>query len=126
MEDLKVNVDGKEYSVKVEKLDSGKLKVFFEGETFEVETQSNIQHLFEESEEGGGEEKGTVAAPLPGIVFSIDVKAGDKIKKGAKLMSLMAMKMENEITATTDGKIKEIKVKKGDTVDKGDVLVIIS
>ena len=29
MEDLKVNIDGKEYSVKVEKLESGKLKVFF-------------------------------------------------------------------------------------------------
>jgi biotin carboxyl carrier protein len=127
MEDLKVSIDGKEYVVKVEKQDSGKLKVFFEGETFEVETQTDIKRqLFEEtSKKDSDKEKGIVTAPLPGIIFSIDVKVGDAVKKGQKLISLMAMKMENEIIAPIDGKIREIKVKKEDTVDKGDVLLTI-
>ncbi len=62
MQDLKVNIDGKEYSVKVEELDSGKLKVYFNGETFEVETKSDIEKgLFEETEEKkGGKEKGVI------------------------------------------------------------------
>jgi biotin carboxyl carrier protein len=38
----------------------------------------------------------------------------------------MAMKMENEITSPLNGKVRELKVKKGDTVNKGDVLAIIS
>ena len=46
MQDLKVNIDGKEYNVKVEELDSGKLKVHFNGETFDVETKDDIQELF--------------------------------------------------------------------------------
>lgn len=127
MQDLKVNIDGKEYNVKVEELDSGKLKVYFDGETFEVETKSDIEKgLFEEVEEKGlGGGKGVIVAPLPGIVFSIDVKVNEKVKKGKKLISLMAMKMENEIIAPINGKVKEIKVKKGDTVNKGDVLIIL-
>jgi len=128
MQDLKVNIDGKEYSVKVEELDSGKLRVFFNGETFEVETKSDIEkQLFEESEEkNSAKEKGTIIAPLPGIIFSVDVKVNEKVKKGKKIISLMAMKMENEITAPVSGKVREIKVKKGDTVNKGDLLVVIS
>jgi len=127
MQDLKVNIDGKEYTVKVEELDSGKLKVYFNGETFEVETKSDIaKELFEDTEEKESTDtKGTVTAPLPGIIFSIDVKVGEKVKKGKKLISLMAMKMENEIIAPADGKIKQIKVKKGDTVNKGDILIIL-
>ncbi len=128
MQDLKVNIDGKEYNVKVEELDSGKLKVYFNGKTFEVETRSDIEkQLFEEMEEkGSAREKGIITAPLPAIVFSVDVKVGDKVKKGKKLVSLMAMKMENEITAPLDGRVEKIKVKKGDTVNKGDILMVIS
>lgn len=127
MEDLKVNIDGKEHSVKIEELGSGKIKVYFNGEVFEVETRSDIEkQLFQEVEEKeGGKGKGVVVAPLPGIIFSVDVKVGDKVRQGKKIMSLMAMKMENEINAPIDGKIKEIKVKKEDSVNKGDVLVII-
>lgn len=127
MQDLKVNIDGKEYNVKVEEIDSGKLKVYFDGEIFEVETKSDIEkQLFEEVEENSaGKEKGVVTAPLPGIIFSVDVKEGDKVKKGKKLISLMAMKMENEITSPINGKVQKIRVKKGDTVNKGDILALV-
>ena len=83
MQDLKVNIDGKEYSVKVEELDSGKLKVYFNGETFEVETKSDIEKgLFEETEEKkGSKEKGVIVAPLPGIIFSVDVKVNEKVRR---------------------------------------------
>jgi len=128
MQDLKVNIDGKEYSVKVEELDSGKLRVFFDGETFDVETKSDIEkQLFDEiREEKAGKGKGVVVAPLPAIVFSVDVNVGENVKKGKRIMSLMAMKMENEILSPVDGEVKEIHVKKGDTVNKGDVLVVIN
>ena len=129
MQDLKVNIDGKEYTVKVDELGSGKLMVYFDGESFEVETKSDIEkQLFEQIEESSGgseKKKGIITAPLPGIVFSIDVKQGDKVAKGKKIMSLMAMKMENEIISPVSGKVKEIKAKKGDTVNKGDVLAVI-
>ena len=67
----------------------------------------------------------TVTSPLPGTIYDIKVKKGDKVKGGQPLIKLVAMKMENEITAKKAGTVKEIKVKKNDTVNKGDVLIII-
>ena len=68
---------------------------------------------------------GTITSPLPGTIYDIKVKTGDKVKEGQSLVKIIAMKMENNITAPKSGKIKEIKVKKNDTVNKGDILVII-
>jgi biotin carboxyl carrier protein len=45
----------------------------------------------------------TVTAPMPGTILSINVKAGDAVKKGQVLCILEAMKMENEIMAGADG-----------------------
>ena len=52
----------------------------------------------------------------------IKVKAGAAVKAGDVVMILEAMKMENEISAPQDGTIASIDVRKGDTVNSGDVL----
>jgi glutaconyl-CoA/methylmalonyl-CoA decarboxylase subunit gamma len=62
-------------------------------------------------------------APLPGIIISVDVKPGDKVKMGQKLLILEAMKMENNINSDRDGIITKICVNKGDSVMEGDVLI---
>ena len=59
------------------------------------------------------------------MIFSVDVKGGDKVTKGQKLLSLVAMKMENQVLAPSDGKVAKVYVKKDDKVNKGDVLVEI-
>ena len=64
-------------------------------------------------------------SPLPGIILEVTVKAGDKVKKGQKVMVLEAMKMENVINVDRDGVIKEVKVNKGDSVLEGADLLII-
>jgi biotin carboxyl carrier protein len=53
------------------------------------------------------------------------VKEGDVVKRGQKLMVLEAMKMENVIEASADGKIISIKANKGDSVLEGAPLIII-
>ena len=53
------------------------------------------------------------------------VKKGDKVKAKQSLIKLIAMKMENEITAPMDATIKEIKVKKNANVNKGDILILL-
>ncbi|MEM3737618.1 MAG: biotin/lipoyl-containing protein [Candidatus Bathyarchaeia archaeon] len=67
----------------------------------------------------------TVESPLPGKVLSVNVKIGDKVSAGAVLLTIEAMKMENEIFAPRDGVVKELKVSTGDFVEIGDPLVII-
>ena len=54
--------------------------------------------------------------------WDIKVKAGAAVKAGDVVMILEAMKMENEISAPQDGTIASIDVRKGDTVNSGDVL----
>lgn len=67
----------------------------------------------------------TVTSPLPGIILDINVKEGDAVKKGQKLLVLEAMKMENVIESTADGTVTSIKVNKGDSVLEGAPLVIV-
>ena len=67
-----------------------------------------------------------VTAPMPGKVSKVMKKAGDKIAKGECIMTLEAMKMQNEIGAPTGGTIKSINVNKGDGVKPGQIMAVIS
>lgn len=69
--------------------------------------------------------KGTITAPMPGMILDIMVKVGDRVEQGAMVAKIEAMKMENEIPATAGGTVKSIAVKKGDSVATGDVLLEI-
>jgi len=66
-----------------------------------------------------------VKAPMPGTILEIKVIPGSAVKKGEVLLILEAMKMENEILASSDGVIKQVVVTKGAIVSTGDVLVVI-
>ena len=66
-----------------------------------------------------------IKAPLPGVIIEIKVKPGDTVKKGDVLLIMEAMKMENNILAEKDGKIKTVKVNNGDNVLQDDVLIEI-
>lgn len=65
----------------------------------------------------------TVVAPMPGNINAVKVSAGQQVKKGDVLIILEAMKMENEIYAEKDGKIGQVFVQKGATVETGTPLV---
>jgi biotin carboxyl carrier protein len=64
-----------------------------------------------------------VAAPMPGMIVSINCSPGDKVNKGDPLLVMEAMKMENDIKSPLAGTVKNIKIAAGQNVDKGQVLV---
>ncbi len=68
----------------------------------------------------------TIVAPMPGKIISIKVAAGQAVKEGDLILTLEAMKMENEIFAGATGTVKEIRVSEGAAVNPGDVLVVIA
>lgn len=72
-----------------------------------------------------GEDAGLVAAPMQGTIVKLHVEPGDRVRIDDPLLVLEAMKMENEVRSTTDGEVVEVKVRPGDTVSTGQVMVII-
>ena len=58
----------------------------------------------------------TLNAPLPGVIVSIDVQAGQSVKAGQQVCTLEAMKMKNAIRSDRDGVIAQVNVKAGDLV----------
>ena len=70
----------------------------------------------------GGEQ---VTSPMPGTILSVNVAAGDAVKRGQVLMILEAMKMENEIMCPCDGTVASINTSKGSAVESGTLLCVI-
>lgn len=68
---------------------------------------------------------GLVCAPMPGRVVRLLVAKGDAVRKGAGLLILEAMKMENEIQAPAGGTVAEIFVAAGQTVEAGTELALV-
>jgi pyruvate carboxylase len=64
-----------------------------------------------------------IGAAMPGMIVTIAVKAGDKVKKGQKLFSVEAMKMETTISSEAEGRVAELLVKAGSRVEAGDLLL---
>ena len=65
-----------------------------------------------------------VGAPMPGVVSTLAVTAGQPIKAGDVLLSIEAMKMETALHAERDGTIAEVLVRTGDQIDAKDLLVV--
>lgn len=65
-----------------------------------------------------------VGAPMPGMIVTIKVAAGDKVAKNDPLLIMEAMKMEATIYAEHDGEIGQVLVKKRDCVEARDLLIV--
>ena len=74
---------------------------------------------------GGQDHSSELAAPMPGVVRSVNIEDGESVAKGQTLMVLEAMKMEIRIQAPFDGAVKSLMVKVGQTVERDQILVKI-
>jgi biotin carboxyl carrier protein len=64
-----------------------------------------------------------ITAPMPGKILDIYVKPGDKVDLGAVIAVLEAMKMENELTSTVAGVVKNVAVTQGEVVTRDALLI---
>lgn len=150
MKQYKYKVNGAQYDVTIDSIVGNKAKVEVNGIPFEVEmqgsslveadlpTQAPIEGATPAAAPatpapaaapaapaacpGAGN---PVKAPLPGVVTKVLVAAGQAVKKGDTVLVLEAMKMENNITAESDGSVTGICVAPGDSVMEGTVLLTI-
>jgi len=76
-----------------------------------------------ESTDSGDAPSGGLRSPMPGRVVAVHVQAGDRVKRGAALLALEAMKMEHILTAPADGVIEHVHVSEGVHVAEAVALV---
>ncbi|MCL4111132.1 UNVERIFIED_CONTAM: hypothetical protein GTU68_058898 [Idotea baltica] len=106
----------------------GTRTVFFElnGQPREISVvDQNLEADVPTARKAESSNAGHVGSTMPGMVVLVAVQVGDSIKKGQKLLTLEAMKMETMINAEADGKVTEVLVSAGSQVDTGDLLVVI-
>ena len=66
-----------------------------------------------------------VVAPMPGKVVRVLVKPGDEVKARQGLVVVEAMKMENDLRSARDGRVRDVAVTEGQSVDAGAVLLLV-
>lgn len=122
-----INKEHKNYTI--EKADESKNtksgSYWLNGSAFHFEIQNNLDQLVDKmgltaiykslSKE--------VKSPMPGLVLELLVEEGQSVEKGEQMLILEAMKMENVLLAEQDGVVKSISCKKGDAVEKNQILL---
>lgn len=85
----------------------------------------NEETLLHESLKAGGSigAAANLTSGMPGKIVKVFVKTGDIVKEGDPLLIMEAMKMENEMRASRDAKIKDVLVQAGDNVESGAKLI---
>jgi pyruvate carboxylase len=109
--------------------EDGKRTVFFElnGQPREVEVlDRSLASSIREAPEADPADPNQVAAPLPGLVVGVYVSQGDAVRKGQKLLSLEAMKMETTIYAERPGRIASVLVVVGHQIKTGQLLLTLA
>lgn len=66
-----------------------------------------------------------IYAPMPGVIVSVDVAEGDTVTMGQRVCVMEAMKMENNIAATTGGVVTQVLVSAGEEVQNQQILIRI-
>lgn len=98
-----------------------------DGEVFNVRIASVLGKAIEVEKPKKTEElpAGAVVSPMQGMILAVKVKVGDKVKEGDVLLTIEAMKMQNQVVAPHGGVVKEVFTFQGEVVNSGDVLMVV-
>lgn len=118
-----VTLNNKRYEVEV---DESKVELTSVSEASVPMTAAAAEPVTEGSAEPQQAAEGVrVTSPMPGTILDVKASVGSRVKSGEPLMVLEAMKMENDVVATSDGTVKQILVSKGSTVETDQILAVI-
>lgn len=143
MKTYKFKINGNEYNVDINSVEGNTADVTVNGASYKVEMETPIAPAAPVAapaapalataaaapapapSAGSGAGK-AITSPLPGVIIEVSVKEGQAVKAGQKVAVIEAMKMENEIQASSDGTVTAVLVNKGDSVLEGAEIVKIA
>lgn len=131
---FKVNETG--YTVKIKSHEGNTINLEVNGTTYDVKLKEEVKKtktptLVRAASKRPAEplkvnpksNKTRIVAPIPGVVLSIDVKVGDTLKIGDRMLVLEAMKMENNIVCEKAGTIISINIAAGQQVLQDELMI---
>ncbi len=126
MKNLKITVNGTTYNVQVEECDTqnSHSSNTENPQTLNSDIENNQVSPEILTKPKNTENLSSINSPMPGTIVSVNIKENQKVSKGDVLLVLEAMKMENEIMAPDNIEISKINVKKGDSVETGQELIL--
>jgi len=143
------SVDGRQYDLDILMVENGAYSIIHEGKSYNIETIPgenpkkytvntiftcyevelvDAASLYARSRQGDEDTSGDsqITAPMPGKIVKVMVKPGQEVEQGETLVIVSAMKMESEYKAGKNGIVQEVLVKDEDTVDGGQIMIILS
>lgn len=105
----------------------GRYSLWVDGYRFEVEALDERTRAIRDLSAANAAPTGPapVLAPMPGLIVRVNVRPGDVVEAGQGVIVMEAMKMENELRATSAGTVKRVEVVPGTAVEKGTLLVAL-
>jgi len=150
MKNYQFEIEGREYDVVVESLESDQAQVRVDGTLYRVKLRSQAAQAPPDLDRGTGISSpvaeppegvvgppipktgpapaagsGVIMAPMPGLITAVLVSQGEQVSAGQTLLRMEAMKMENEIPSPVDGVVQEVRVSEGAEVQENEVLVVV-
>ncbi len=104
-------------------IDPSEGQIFLDGRMVEFTYTPAVPDLKRSSGSSSGKE--VIRAPLPGVIVGVHVQVGDTVDSGSKVITLEAMKMQNELITEMGGVVKKVHVKLQDQVENNLPLVEI-
>jgi biotin carboxyl carrier protein len=103
----------------------GRYTLWLDGFRYEVEALDERTRAIRElsGASAGPTGPAPLLAPMPGMIVRVAVQVGDTVEAGQGLVVMEAMKMENELRATSGGTVKAVLAQPGTAVEKGAVLL---
>jgi len=131
---LNINSSGMEFvldnhfhSVHYIENQTAEMKIIVDGVPLTINMHTKLDEIVYKNTGGSdvGSAQINLRSQIPGKVVSIEVKVGDKVKKGEVVCVLESMKMQVSVKSHKDGEIKILKAKEGNSVNKNDILAEI-
>ena len=118
-------VDGRPSTLVIEGSGRGQWTIGIRGERWDVEAMDErTRHIRSLTGAVAGERGAApLKAPMPGLVVRVLAEPGQGVTRGSGVVVLEARKMENELKASADARVKAVRVRAGEPVEKGQVLV---
>jgi len=128
---VSARIGARTYDLEAREIEPGVYLFFLGDKVREIRVDETVRIIdpkrLRSGQNSGGHHHGTaqIVAPMPGKVVRVQVEAGSTVEKGAGVIVVEAMKMQNEMKAPRAGVVVTLNVQPGDTVNAGDVLAVL-